>query len=154
MHRVLIIGWENTVYIWNWQTNERIGEYKRRISYTDGNSTVAQFIARKHWAVIGKTDGSILVLMCPKMDPLKEINAHREGVTSLGVHRTRPLLLSASSMSVKLWDWNRGWSCTGMFEVTTPVRQVMFNPKNATTFVSFHEDGKIMVCLTARPTFL
>lgn len=145
---VLINGWENTIYIWNWQTNERIGEYQMRISYPDGND-VAQFIARKHWVVTGKTDGSILVLMSPKMDPVKEFHAHHEGVTSLAIHRTRPLLLSSSSLSVRLWDWDRGWSCTGMFEVTTPVRQVMFNHKHTTTFASFHKDGKVMVCLYA-----
>lgn len=36
---------------------------------------------------------------------------------SLAVHPTMPYLLSSSDdMLIKLWDWEKGWACTQVFE--------------------------------------
>ncbi len=36
---------------------------------------------------------------------------------SLAVHPTMPYLLSSSDdMLIKLWDWEKGWMCTQIFE--------------------------------------
>jgi WD40 repeat protein len=36
---------------------------------------------------------------------------------SLAVHPTLPYLLSSSDdMLIKLWDWEKGWICTQIFE--------------------------------------
>jgi coatomer subunit beta' len=148
MHRVLVVESGNKVHIWNWRTNEKLGEYKRSDEY-HAEITVAQFIARKRWVVIGNSDGSILVLMCPSLEKLEEFKAQPDGITSLAVHPTRPFLLSCTGNRnpMRLWDWSRGWSCTTMFVVTKPVLQVMFNPKHSTTFASLHMNASIMVCI-------
>lgn len=145
---VLIVNdYGNTVYIWNMQTKESIGIYKKHEAPVGGEARLddmlAKFIPRKQWVVIGNSSGSIHVCTCPAMDHIMQFKAHRDGVTSLEIHPTRPLLLSCSydALSLKLWDWDRGWSCTGMFDVTGPVRQVMFNPKHTRTFATCDKDG-------------
>ena len=36
---------------------------------------------------------------------------------SIAVHPTMPYLLSSSDdMLIKLWDWEKGWACTQIFE--------------------------------------
>ncbi|CAN0414473.1 unnamed protein product, partial [Ectocarpus sp. 12 AP-2014] len=43
--------------------------------------------------------------------------AHTDYIRYLEVHPTLPYVLSASDdMSVKLWDWERQWDCTQVFE--------------------------------------
>ncbi|KAF7087353.1 hypothetical protein CFC21_090551 [Triticum aestivum] len=139
----IVVVTHHMVYIWNWQTNEEVGHYKShmgRVRYS-----VAKFIAQEQWVVIGDSDGSILVHTCPTMDLVKEFNAHGDCVSLLAVHPTRPFLLSCcnSPLSLKLWDWNRDWSCTRIFDVRSPLREVMFNPKHISTFAT-HEDGGVI----------
>lgn len=154
MHRVLIVKDSgNTVYIWNMQTEERMGMYKNpalpigeevRLDYMR-----AKFIPPKQCVIIGNSSGSILVHTCPSMDLVKEFKAHRDRVTSLAVHSTRPLLLSCSyrDLSLKIWDWNRGWFCVGVFDIPRPVTQVMFNPKHTSTFATCNVRGVLQVCI-------
>jgi len=146
--RVLIISDTDIVYIWNWQTDEKLGEcmYPGGVRY---DRPVAKFIALKQWAVVGDQEGSICVHTCPSMDKIKEFEAHRYDITSLDVHPTRPFLLSCSipTFSLKLWDWNRDWCCTQIFEITGIVSQVMFHPKYTNSFAVLHDDGIVKVCL-------
>lgn len=147
------------VYVWNWQTNKKIGEYWSCVEIPEYHGEVldgkhvAKFIPRKQWVVIGNSRGSILVRTCPSMDLVKEFKAHREPVTSLVVQSTRPLLLSCSnhSLSLKLWDWSRGWSCIGTFDLASHVGEIVFNPKHASTFATLDDDGIVEMWRIGQP---
>ena len=45
------------------------------------------------------------------------LQAHADYIRSLAVHPSLPYLLSCSDdMLIKLWDWDKGWACTQIFE--------------------------------------
>ncbi|CAN0456346.1 unnamed protein product, partial [Ectocarpus sp. 8 AP-2014] len=51
------------------------------------------------------------------MEKIQAWEAHTDYIRYLEVHPTLPYVLSASDdMSVKLWDWERQWDCTQVFE--------------------------------------
>ena len=155
MHRVLIVGYardSRIFYIWNWQTNEKMGEHRMLGEY---RSKVAKFVAQKQCVVIGGDYGSILVGTCPTLDHFTQFRAHPANVTALAVHPTWPFLLSScNNPSVKLWNWSHGWSCENVYEVNASmrkIRKIMFHPTHARAFMTVHENGSAMVCL---PTML
>lgn len=49
----------------------------------------------------------------------------------VAVHPSLPYVLTCSDdMTIKLWDWDKGWACTQVFEGHSHyVMQVVFNPK-------------------------
>ncbi|XBH66118.1 hypothetical protein VPH35_119577 [Triticum aestivum] len=147
----------NNVYIWNMQTKETIGIYKNPalpiVEEVRPDYMRAKFIARKECVIIGNSSGSILVRTCPSMDLVKEFKAHRDRVTSLAVHSTRPQLLSCSNrgLSLKIWDWNRGWFSVGVFDITRPVTQVMFNPNHTSTFATCNGRGMLQMWRIGHP---
>ena len=51
----------------------------------------------------------------------------------IAVHPTLPYCLTCSDdMLIKLWDWDKGWACTQVFEGHSHyVMQLVFNPKGA-----------------------
>ncbi|KAF5941961.1 hypothetical protein HYC85_019603, partial [Camellia sinensis] len=63
------------------------------------------------------------------------------------VHPTLPYVLSSSDdMLVKLWDWEKGWVCTQIFEGHSHyVMQVTFNLKDTNTFASASLDRTIKI---------
>lgn len=83
------------------------------------------------------------------MDKLKQFEAHNDYIRCVAVHPTLPLLLSSSDdMLIKLWNWEKGWMCTQIFEGHTHyVMQVIFNPKDTNTFASASLDRTIKVRL-------
>ena len=49
-------------------------------------------------------------------------------------------------MSIKLWDWEKGWQCTQTFEGHTHyVMQIAINPKDSNTFATASLDGTVKV---------
>lgn len=58
------------------------------------------------------------------------------------------MLSSSDDMFIKLWDWEKGWMCTQIFEGHSHyVMQVTFNPKDTNTFASASLDRTIKVWL-------
>lgn len=154
MHRVLITDGGNRIHIWNWKTNKLMEILPRKLwpnlegGKVGCKDVVAKFIARKSWVVMGSPDGFIHVCMYPTMDLVKEFRAHREGFTSMAVHSTRPLLLTCGyPLSMKLWDWNRNWTCSETFDIAKPVTQMMLDPKHYSNFATLDTDGAVKVCL-------
>ena len=50
-------------------------------------------------------------------------------------------------MLIKLWDWEKKWSCSQVFEGHTHyVMQIVFNPKDNNTFASASLDRTVKVC--------
>eukprot|EP00546_Thalassionema_frauenfeldii_P010541 CAMPEP_0178915812 /NCGR_PEP_ID=MMETSP0786-20121207/12251_1 /TAXON_ID=186022 /ORGANISM="Thalassionema frauenfeldii, Strain CCMP 1798" /LENGTH=850 /DNA_ID=CAMNT_0020588997 /DNA_START=388 /DNA_END=2940 /DNA_ORIENTATION=- len=81
------------------------------------------------------------------MEKVKEFEAHADYIRSLEVHPSLPYVVSSSDdMTIKLWDWDRGFDCTQMFEGHAHyVMQVKFNPKDTNTFASASLDRSIKV---------
>ena len=109
----------------------------------------AKFIVRKQWVVAGADDMFIRVYNYNTMDKIKVFEAHTDYIRCVAVHPTLPYVLSSSDdMLIKLWDWEKGWVCTQIFEGHSHyVMQVTFNPKDTNTFASASLDRTIKVML-------
>ena len=68
-------------------------------------------------------------------------------ISDVWQYPTLPYVLSSSDdMLIKLWDWDKGWICTQIFEGHSHyVMQVAFNPKDKNTFASVSLDRTIKV---------
>uniref|UniRef100_A0A3Q7J9P5 Coatomer subunit beta' n=1 Tax=Solanum lycopersicum TaxID=4081 RepID=A0A3Q7J9P5_SOLLC len=107
----------------------------------------AKFIPRKQWVVAGADDMFIRVYNYNTMDKVKVFEAHTDYIRCVAVHPTLPYVLSSSDdMLIKLWDWEKGWLCTQIFEGHSHyVMQVTFNPKDTNTFASASLDRTIKI---------
>jgi coatomer subunit beta' len=107
----------------------------------------AKFISRKQWSVASADDMFIRVYNYNTMDKVKNFEAHIDYIRSVAVHPTLPYVLSSSDdMLIKLWDWDKGWTCTQIFEGHSHyVMQVTINPKDNNTFASASLDRTIKV---------
>ncbi|CAH9147058.1 unnamed protein product [Cuscuta epithymum] len=107
----------------------------------------AKFVARKQWVVAGADDMFIRVYNYNTMDKIKVFEAHTDYIRCVAVHPTLPYVLSSSDdMLIKLWDWEKGWTCTQIFEGHSHyVMQVTFNPKDTNTFASASLDRTIKI---------
>ena len=76
-----------------------------------------------------------------------QFEAHTDYIRSIAVHPSQPYIISSSDdMTIKLWDWEKGWKCTQVFEGHTHyVMMVLFNPKDTNTFASCSLDRAIKV---------
>lgn len=81
------------------------------------------------------------------MDKVKQFEAHTDYIRCVVVHPTLSYVLSCSDdMLIKLWDWEKGWICTQIFEGHSHyVMQVTFNPKDSNTFASASLDRTVKV---------
>jgi coatomer subunit beta' len=108
----------------------------------------AKFISRKQWIVTGSDDMQMRVYNFNTMEKVAAWEAHTDYIRFLEVHPTLPYVLSSSDdMTVKLWDWERGWDCCQVFEGHHAhyVMMVRFNPKDTNTFASASLDRTIKV---------
>ena len=114
----------------------------------------SKFVARKQWVVTGSDDMFIRVYNYNTMDKVKTFEAHTDYIRSIAVHPSLPYLLSASDdMLIKLWDWDKNWQCTQVFEGHSHyVMQVVFNPKDTNTFASASLDRSVKVWSVGQPT--
>jgi coatomer subunit beta' len=107
----------------------------------------AKFLARKQWFLAASDDMRLRVFNYNTMEKVKEFEAHADYIRSLEVHPTLPYVLSSSDdMTIKLWDFDRNFDCTQIFEGHSHyVMQVKFNPKDTNTFASASLDRSIKV---------
>ena len=114
---------------------------------------IAKFIARKQWMICGADDMMLRVYNYNTMDKVKQFEAHTDYIRHIAVHPTLPVILTCSDdMLIKLWDWDRGWACTQIFEGHSHyVMQVIFNPKDTNTFASASLDRTIKVWSLGSP---
>ncbi|PWZ20311.1 Coatomer subunit beta'-2 [Zea mays] len=130
--------YSGSVCVWNYQTQV---------------VRSAKFIARKQWVVAGADDMFIRVYNYNTMDKVKVFEAHTDYIRCVAVHPTQPFVLSSSDdMLIKLWDWDKGWVCTQIFEGHSHyVMQVTFNPKDTNTFASASLDRTIKIWSLGSP---
>uniref|UniRef100_A0A6A7G7K8 Coatomer subunit beta' n=2 Tax=Hirondellea gigas TaxID=1518452 RepID=A0A6A7G7K8_9CRUS len=107
----------------------------------------AKFISRKQWFVTGSDDMMIRVFNYNTMEKVKTWDGHGDYIRSLAVHPTSPYIFSASDdMSIKLWDWEKDFSNTMVFEGHTHyVMQIEINPKDPNTFATASLDRTVRV---------
>jgi len=81
------------------------------------------------------------------MEKVAEFEAHTDYIRYLEVHPSLPHVLSCSDdTTIKLWDWEKDWNCTKVFEGHAHyVMMVRFNPKDANTFASASLDRTVKV---------
>jgi len=90
---------------------------------------------------------SALLAPSRQMEKVKEFEAHNDYIRYLEVHPTLPYVISAADdMSMKLWNWDKGWDCTQVFEGHAHyVMMVKFNLKDTNTFASASLDRTVRV---------
>jgi coatomer subunit beta' len=58
------------------------------------------------------------------MEKLKTIEAHQDYIRCVVVHPSLPYILTSSDdMLIKLWDWEKGWQNTQVFEGKSKSKQ-------------------------------
>jgi coatomer subunit beta' len=97
-----------------------------------------RFIARKNWIVCGSDDFQLRVYNYNTSEKITSFEAHPDYIRAIVVHPTQPFVLTASDdMTIKLWDWERGWKCVQVFEGHSHyVMGLAINPKDTNTFAS------------------
>jgi len=131
------------VFIWNMDT----GVVVRSFEVSDVPIRCAKFIVRKKWIVCGSDDMFVRVYNYNTHEKIHEWEAHTDYIRSIAVHPTLPhVLTSSDDMSIKLWDWDKQWENSIIFEGHTHyVMQIEVNPKESNTFASASLDRTIKI---------
>lgn len=113
------------------------------------------FIPRLQSFVCGADDMMVRVYNYNTGERTKMFQAHDDYIRNLAVHDQLPLLLTCSDdMTIRQWDWSRGWAQQMIYEGHTHyVMAVTFNPKDPSTFASASLDGSVKVWSINNPTF-
>ncbi|KAG8497080.1 hypothetical protein CXB51_008336 [Gossypium anomalum] len=140
---ILASLYSGTLCIWNYQSQTMAKSFE----VTELPVGSAKFVVRKQWVVAGADDMFIRVYNYNTMDKVKVFEAHTDYIRCVAVHPTLPYILSSSDdMLIKLWDWEKGWVCTQIFEGHSHyVMQVTFNPKDINTFASASLDRTVKI---------
>merc|ERR1719204_2055729 len=120
----------------------------RSFEVTDGVPVrCAKFVVRKRWVVCGSDDMLVRVYDYNTHEKVKEFEAHTDYIRCITVHPNLPQILTSSDdMSIKLWDWEKNWDNTMIFEGHTHyVMQIEINPRETGTFASASLDRTIKV---------
>lgn len=106
-----------------------------------------RFIARKNWIVCGSDDFQLRVYNYNTSEKITTFEAHPDYIRAIVVHPTQPFVLTASDdMTIKLWDWEKGWKCVQVFEGHAHyVMGLAINPKDTNTFASACLDRTVKI---------
>jgi len=140
---VLAALYSGNVMIWDYES----GSLVKSFEISELPVRCAKFVPRKQWFVAASDDMRFRIFNYNTMEKIKEFEAHADYIRCLEVHPSLPYVLSSSDdMCIKLWDWDRGFDCTQIFEGHAHyVMQVKFNPKDTNTFASASLDRSIKV---------
>ncbi|XP_047450209.1 coatomer subunit beta'-like [Mugil cephalus] len=140
---LLVSLYSGTVVVWNHETQMMVKTFE----LCDLPVRVARFVARKHWVIAGADDMQLRVLNYNTLERVYMFEAHADYIRCIAVHPTQPYVLTSSDdMLIKLWDWDRKWTCSQVFEGHAHyVMQVVINPKDNNQFASASLDRTIKV---------
>ncbi|KAM9359150.1 coatomer subunit beta'-like [Symphorus nematophorus] len=135
--------YSGTVVVWNHETQTMVKTFE----LCDLPVRVAKFVARKHWVIAGADDMLIRVFNYNTLERVHMFEAHADYIRCIAVHPTQPYILTSSDdMLIKLWDWDRKWACSQVFEGHTHyVMEIVINPKDNNQFASASLDRTIKV---------
>ncbi|RPB06085.1 Coatomer, beta' subunit [Choiromyces venosus 120613-1] len=131
------------VNIWSYETQTLVKTFE----VTDVPVRAGRFIARKNWFVVGSDDFHLRVFNYNTSEKIAAFEAHPDYIRSIVVHPTQPFVLTASDdMTIKLWDWEKGWKCVQTFEGHAHyVMSLAINPKDTNTFASACLDRTVKI---------
>uniref|UniRef100_A0A667WYX8 Coatomer subunit beta' n=1 Tax=Myripristis murdjan TaxID=586833 RepID=A0A667WYX8_9TELE len=135
--------YSGSVVVWNHETQVMVKTFE----VCDLPVRVAKFVARKHWLIAGADDMQIRVFNYNTLERAHMFEAHSDYIRCIAVHPAQPYILTSSDdMLIKLWDWDRKWACSQVFEGHTHyVMQIVINPKDNNQFASASLDRTIKV---------
>mmetsp|Transcript_31650 Transcript_31650/g.94312 ORF Transcript_31650/g.94312 Transcript_31650/m.94312 type:complete len:1010 (-) Transcript_31650:167-3196(-) len=141
--------YNGNVYIWSTTEQTLVKSFE----VCDLPVRTAKFVARKQWVITGADDMLVRVYNYNTMDKVKVFEAHTDYIRCIAVHPTLPAFLTCSDDTlIKLWDWDKGFNCTQIFEGHSHfVMQVIFNPKDTNTFASASLDHSVKVWSLGQP---
>ncbi|KAG1667995.1 hypothetical protein FOA52_000639 [Chlamydomonas sp. UWO 241] len=141
--------YNGNVYIWSTTEQTLVKSFE----VCDLPVRTAKFVARKQWIITGADDMLIRVYNYNTMDKVKVFEAHTDYIRCIAVHPTLTAFLTCSDDTlIKLWDWDKGFTCTQVFEGHSHfVMQVIFNPKDTNTFASASLDHSVKVWSLGQP---
>ncbi|KAJ5711341.1 hypothetical protein N7488_005497 [Penicillium malachiteum] len=140
---ILTTLYSGHVYIWSYETQSIIKTFE----LTDVPVRAGRFVARKNWIVCGSDDFQLRVYNYNTSEKITSFEAHPDYIRSIVVHPTLPYILTASDdMTIKLWDWEKGWKCVQVFEGHSHyVMGMSINPKDTNTFASACLDRTVKI---------
>ncbi|SPN98621.1 probable coatomer beta` subunit [Cephalotrichum gorgonifer] len=140
---ILTTLYNGHAYIWSHETQQVIKTFE----LTDVPVRAGRFVARKNWIVCGSDDFKIRVYNYNTSEKVAEFEAHPDYIRAIVVHPTLPFILTASDdMTIKLWDWEKGWKCVQVFEGHGHyVMGLAINPKDTNTFASACLDRTVKI---------
>ncbi|KAJ8320061.1 hypothetical protein KUTeg_001648 [Tegillarca granosa] len=99
------------------------------------------------WNHESQDDMQIRVYNYNTLERVHQFEAHSDYIRCIAVHPTQPFIITSSDdMLIKLWDWEKKWTCTQVFEGHTHyVMQIVINPKDNNTFASASLDRTVKV---------
>ncbi|KAM6932883.1 coatomer subunit beta'-like [Xenentodon cancila] len=140
---MVISLYAGTVVVWNHETQMMVKTFE----LCDLPVRVAKFVARKHWIIAGADDMQIRVFNYNTLERVYMFEAHSDYIRCIAVHPSQSFILTSSDdMLIKLWDWDRKWACSQVFEGHSHyVMQIVINPKDNNQFASASLDRTIKV---------
>ncbi|KAL5359825.1 coatomer WD associated region-domain-containing protein [Aspergillus floccosus] len=146
---ILTTLYSGHVYIWSYETQSIIKTFE----LTDVPVRAGRFIARKNWIVCGSDDFQLRVYNYNTSEKIASFEAHPDYIRSIVVHPTQPFVLTASDdMTIKLWDWEKGWKCVQVYEGHSHyVMGLSINPKDTNTFASACLDRTVKIWSLGSP---
>ncbi|XP_072047312.1 LOW QUALITY PROTEIN: coatomer subunit beta'-like [Amphiura filiformis] len=135
--------YNGNVHVWNHESQQLVKSFE----VCDLPVRTAAFVPRKNWVVTGSDDMQIRVFNYNTLERSHMFEAHSDYIRAIAVHPTQPFILTSSDdMLIKLWDWEKKWQCSQVFEGHTHyVMQIVFNPKDNNTFASASLDRTVKV---------
>lgn len=102
-----------------------------------------KFIDRKNWIVTGSESGYIRVFGFDTAKQIRSLKADKGiAIVSLVIHPTHPLLLSVDEDgTIKLWNWEKDWTCTQTFYDSACPSKIVFK----TTFATSQNSASVQV---------
>mmetsp|Transcript_24398 Transcript_24398/g.39600 ORF Transcript_24398/g.39600 Transcript_24398/m.39600 type:complete len:1055 (+) Transcript_24398:341-3505(+) len=146
---VLSALYNGHMFIWNYNTQTVVKSFEA----SDQPIRCARFITRKQWIICGADDFLIRVFNINTLEKVREFEGHIDYIRYIDVHPTQPYVITSSDdMQIKLWDWEKNWANTQVFEGHAHyVMQVKFNPKDSNTFASASLDKSVKVWSLGSP---
>lgn len=135
--------YSGNIFIWDHNTQTLV----KQLEVCNLPVRCAKFVTRKQWIVTASDDMHVRAFNYNTLEKVHEIEAHSDYIRYITVHPTMPYVLSSSDdMSIKLWDWDKNWTSTQVFEGHAHyVMMCQWNPKDATIFASCSLDRSIKV---------
>ncbi|KAK2626390.1 hypothetical protein QTJ16_004652 [Diplocarpon rosae] len=129
--------------IWSYES----GVVVKSFELTDVPVRAGRFVARKNWIVCGSDDFQLRVYNYNTSEKITSFEAHPDYIRAIVVHPSQPFVLTASDdMTIKLWDWDKGWKCVQVFEGHSHyVMGLAINPKDTNTFASACLDRTVKI---------